>query len=79
MLHVIPSYGRDYKSAAALKADWSAGKDFTIADFSSRDDGRQVNRQDYPTGKLQARYAGLKKLCVFEASSAPPAPTKSGV
>ena len=28
---LVPAYGRDYKSAAAVKADWEAGKDFQIA------------------------------------------------
>ena len=28
---LVPAYGRDYKSAAAVKADWQAGKDFRIA------------------------------------------------
>ena len=27
-VHAVPAYGRDYKSAAAVKADWHAGKDF---------------------------------------------------
>lgn len=28
---LLPSYGRDYKSKAAVLADWNNGKDFTIA------------------------------------------------
>lgn len=27
-LTLVPAYGRDYKSKAALLADWEAGKDF---------------------------------------------------
>ena len=27
-ISVFPAYGRDYKSRAALIADWQAGKDF---------------------------------------------------
>ena len=28
---LLPAYGRDYKSKAAVLADWNAGKDFRIA------------------------------------------------
>lgn len=72
MLHIIPSYGRDYTSAAALRADWAAGKDFTVADLHSRDDGRQVNCQDYPSGPILARYARLAKVCSFRSENAAP-------
>ena len=27
-VHAVPAYGRDYKSAQAVLADWKAGKDF---------------------------------------------------
>lgn len=27
-IHATPAYGRDYKSKAAMLADWNAGKDF---------------------------------------------------
>ena len=27
-IHATPAYGRDYKSAKAVLADWKAGKDF---------------------------------------------------
>jgi len=27
-VHAMPAYGRDYKSADAVIADWKAGKDF---------------------------------------------------
>jgi hypothetical protein len=42
----VPAYGRDYKSAAAVKADWAAGKDFRCAVsgqyFSARDNLPEV-------------------------------------
>ena len=31
MLMLVPAYGRDYANAKAVKADWVAGKDFTIS------------------------------------------------
>jgi len=43
---ILPAYGRDYKSKAAAIADFNAGKDFIIADFSSRWDGKPVNKED---------------------------------
>lgn len=40
-IHAVPAYGRDYKSKAAVIADWNAGKDFqdtlTGQYFSARD------------------------------------------
>lgn len=28
--HLTPAYGRDYKSKAAVVADWNQGKDFIV-------------------------------------------------
>jgi hypothetical protein len=33
ILTLIPAYGRDYKSAKAVLADWNDNKDFIINDF----------------------------------------------
>ena len=61
---LVPSYGRDYKSKAAVQADWDAGKDFTIADFSSPHDGRQINLQDAQRegGTFNIRYKRLANI-----------------
>ena len=57
-LTVIPAYGRDYKSAKAVKADFGANKDFMICDMSSPDDGRYINADDMKPGDtLYIRYA----------------------
>lgn len=56
---VTPSYGRDYTSKKAALADWAAGKDFTINDFSSRYDGSQIN-------KPQADQAGLTVMIRYK-------------
>lgn len=64
-LTVVPSYGRDYKSAKAALADWNAGKDFTIATFGAND-GRQINKQDADADaniKVNIRYDNLRKIC----------------
>lgn len=61
---VTPAYGRDYKSAKAVKADWDAGKDFTVADFFSPWDGMKVNREDATREGLtvSARYDRMTKV-----------------
>ena len=61
---LTPSYGRDYKSAKAVKADWEAGKDFTIASIGP-DMGRQCSKSDLPAGtSVTLRYAKLRKCVV---------------
>ncbi len=63
-LTLTPSYGRDYKSAAAVRADWATGKDFTIASVGPCR-GRQVNKEDAPPGAvLNIRYKRLTRVCV---------------
>lgn len=58
-IHALPSYGRDYKSAAAVLADWLAGKDFQCAVS-----GRYLSVRDALPNQVQVwiRYAKLTKL-----------------
>jgi hypothetical protein len=56
-IHALPAYGRDYKSAAAVKADWAAGKDFRCAMT-----GRYLSVRDGVPNEVWVRYAGLTKL-----------------
>lgn len=56
-IHALPAYGRDYKSAAAVKADWAAGKDFLCAIT-----GRYFSVRDNIPGEIWVRYARLTKL-----------------
>jgi hypothetical protein len=58
---IVPAYGRDYKSAAAAKADWEAGKDFRIADISSPYDGKYCSKRDGLTN-ITIRYDKLQKI-----------------
>lgn len=44
-LTVVPAYGRDYTTQAAVAADWKAHKDFLIQDVSSPHNVRYVNDQ----------------------------------
>lgn len=66
-LSAIPAYGRDYKSAKAVLADWVAGKDFLIQDFQH---SGYVNINDLPTGTtLNVRYNRLTKVCVIRGQA----------
>lgn len=52
-----PAYGRDYKTAKAVKADWEAGKDFKCAN------GSMCSIRDFgPEDRLEVRYRKLTKL-----------------
>lgn len=64
MTTLTPAYGRDYTSAAKVKADWEAGKDFIIADMFDKYDGKPVNKQDADRAGMQVmiRYSGLRKI-----------------
>ena len=65
MITAVPAYGRDYKSAKAVKADFEAGKDFTICDMSSRWDGSYINKADVPSGEqLKIRFNNLTKIVI---------------
>ena len=64
MTTLTPAYGRDYTSAAAVKADWADGKDFIIADMFDKYDGKPVNKQDADRAgmKVTIRYCQLRKI-----------------
>ena len=63
----VPAYGRDYKSQAAVKADWAAGKDFRISDVTHPDYGRYINKADLPKGAtMMIRYARLTKIVAIK-------------
>jgi hypothetical protein len=59
---LTPAYGRDYKSKKAVLADWEAGKDFIIADITSRWDGKPANKSDLAGETVMLRYDGLRKI-----------------
>jgi len=77
-LTVTPGYGRDYKSAKEVRAAWIAGKDFTIRNAFSADDGRQINRQDADASgvTVNIRYRNLTHICVIKPNAKPPTPRK---
>jgi hypothetical protein len=56
-IHAVPAYGRDYKSASAVKADWAAGKDFQC--YLT---GRYLSARDNLDHQIWVRYANLRKI-----------------
>ena len=70
-LTLVPAYGRDYKSKAAVEKDWADGKDFTICDVSSPHDGRYINLEDAVKAGLREvniRYQKLTKVAVLKVT-----------
>ncbi len=63
---LTPSYGRDYKSAKAVKADFEGGKDFTIASVGPYM-GAQCSIRDLKGQSVTLRYAKLTKCVVVTA------------
>jgi len=57
---VSGAYGRDYKSAKEIKADWSSGKDFVIR---SLEGSGYVNNADVePSMEVWGRYSQDRKI-----------------
>ena len=68
-LHVVPAYGRDYKSKKEILAAWESGQDFQICDISCRNDGAYVNKADAENSSLwevHVRYAKLSKIAAIK-------------
>lgn len=67
MKTLVPAYGRDYKSKAAVLADWEAGKDFLVMDITDRWNGLPANKADLAgIGSVKFRYAKLAKIFVHK-------------
>ena len=69
MMTLTPAYGRDYKSAAAVRRDWAAKKDFIVNDISSRWDGKPTNIDDCRRNgdkDVMVRYDRLMKIVVIK-------------
>ena len=67
---LTPAYGRDYRSAAAVKADWEANKDFILHDMFSRYDGKPINRSACAGvySRVNIRYAKRMRVVELEVS-----------
>jgi hypothetical protein len=60
------AYGRDYKSAKAVKADFDANKDFVVASMFGPS-GRYINKQSIPAGTtVNIRYNQLRSVVVVK-------------
>lgn len=63
---VVPAYGRDYKSKAAVQADWDANKDFRVEDYFSPQHGSYLNKLDkekfIPDHTIYVRYDKQRKV-----------------
>lgn len=65
---VTPAYGRDYTSKKAVLSDFDADKDFIIADFHDKDNGRYINKSGLVKAGYKAvniRYKKLTQLAVI--------------
>ena len=68
-LILSPAYGRDYKSKAAILADWQEGKDF-VANNLPQYSGRYVSSREVKLLKadgftnIEFRYNKLQSVCV---------------
>ena len=60
---LVPAYGRDYTSKAAVLEDWNANKDFQIAGITRP---AYINKQDADASRLvvRIRYNKLRKIMV---------------
>lgn len=61
-LHVVPAYGRDYKSKAQALADWFAGKDFILGLT-----GQYISKRDATGLEVWIRYDKNRKLVKVES------------
>jgi hypothetical protein len=65
-----PAYGRDYKSKAAVLADFDAGKDFIVADlFSGYGFDKPINKPqvlEMGVRSVNIRYARNTKVAVIK-------------
>jgi len=57
---LIPAYGRDYKSKAAVLADWNANKDFVVASIGGP--GCYINKEQADKLEIWIRYAKRTKI-----------------
>jgi len=70
---VTPAYGRDYTTETQVREDWEAGKDFVVADGSSRWDGAYINLEDARRAGIETvkiRFSKLTEVCLVQVSQA---------
>ena len=68
-LHLIPCYGKDYRSKKQVMEDLKRGEDFKIADISSPWDTKPASLRDLESSgfeQLFIRYQKLRKVMVVD-------------
>lgn len=74
-LTLVPAFGRDYKSKAEVQRDLDAGKDFIIATYGHRYDGKPVNAEGLRQSGVKTvniRYRQQRSVGVFRVPGASP-------
>ena len=67
MLTITPNRGRDYPSVEAASKDLASGRDFIVADMSSRWDGKPCNVHDLRREghkDVRVRYDRLRRVAI---------------
>ena len=65
---LVPNRGRDYPSKARVIEHLKEGRDFIVADMSSRWDGKPCNINDLKAegiGQARVRYDRLRKVALI--------------
>jgi hypothetical protein len=73
-INLIPAYGCDYTTAAAVLSDWVAGHDFLIADIGSRWDGKYTSSRDWSDQAVRIRFNHLADFTIIHNNSIIEAP-----
>ena len=66
---IVPTYGRDYTTGKACKADFNANKSFIINNLFDPSDGKPCNKSDLTRAgitNVEIRYARLTKLVMVK-------------
>ena len=69
MITLIPAYGRDYRSARAVKKALQSQIDFRVQDVSSKWDGMVGNLLNIKTEgyeEVKVRDSKLRKVTIFK-------------
>lgn len=67
IIHIMPAYGRDYKTRGAAQKDWDDNKDFLVNDVTSPNDRKSINKaQTTPRDQIVLRFRSLRKVARLE-------------
>ena len=78
MIHLIPAYGRDYKTKAQVQADLDSGKDFIVSSYvGDPSDGRLTNNQDFGGQSVMVRFKRMTVQYSFKVKATQAQPVAS--